>query len=91
MLAEVFSMKVRPNVWKAAVIVLVAPWQSAYGATGQITAADFRFQIRPILSKNCFSCQGPDEGHRQAKLRLDEREVAIELGAMFPALPMKAN
>ncbi|MBK1834731.1 PSD1 and planctomycete cytochrome C domain-containing protein [Roseibacillus ishigakijimensis] len=36
-------------------------------------AADisFNFQIRPILSKNCIGCHGPDPGDRKADLRLD--------------------
>src|SRR5438552_13753021 len=38
---------------------------------------DFNRDIRPILSKNCFPCHGPDGGHRVSKLRLDERDSAL--------------
>ena len=35
---------------------------------------DFAREVRPLLARNCFSCHGPDEGSRQAGLRLDVPE-----------------
>lgn len=37
---------------------------------------DFNLHIKPILSDKCFACHGPDEGKREAGLRLDVPEIA---------------
>lgn len=38
---------------------------------------DYLQEIRPILSKACYNCHGPDEAERKAGLRLDQREAAL--------------
>ncbi len=49
---------------------------------------DFNSQVRPIISAKCFSCHGPDDRSRKAKLRLDLREQAIkDRDGTFPIKP----
>ncbi|MGC4005911.1 MAG: hypothetical protein QM811_23440 [Pirellulales bacterium] len=47
----------------------------------------FNEHIRPILSNRCFACHGPDEAKREGELRLDDRQAAIDAGAITPSKP----
>ena len=50
-----------------------------HGGTGQSAPdrIDFNADIRPILSRRCFLCHGPDVSTRKAGLRLDLRKEAV--------------
>lgn len=46
---------------------------------------EFNRDIRPILAEKCFSCHGPDPNKRKADLRLDQRQSALNAGAIDPS------
>jgi hypothetical protein len=53
------------------------------GLTSQAQdAVDFARDIQPLLAENCFACHGKDADTRAADLRLDERDSAIDFGAI---------
>ncbi|MCH7988959.1 MAG: DUF1549 domain-containing protein, partial [Planctomycetes bacterium] len=75
-------------------LILTVSASSVYAAdAGKV---DFNRQIRPLLSKYCFACHGQDENNREAGLRLDERDSALnklESGeiAIVPGNPEKSE
>ena len=63
---------------------MVATMLIAGTVRAQAPPLDFNRDIRPILSENCFYCHGQDANKRQADLRLDQRDAAVEAGAILP-------
>jgi hypothetical protein len=67
-------------------IVTIAALLLLSGAAVAQETVDFNRDIRPILSDTCFFCHGPDEGRREADLRLDLRSSAFAERGGTPAL-----
>ncbi len=51
---------------------------AAGGPAATAGKIDFRRDIKPIFSNHCFACHGPDANQREADLRLDLRDVAVD-------------
>src|ERR1700758_337163 len=61
---------------------------------GGVCAGDkiqYNRDIRPILAENCFACHGPDSAARKARLRLDQRDQAMQMEAIVPGQPDKSS
>ena len=76
------------SVWRTCCVGVVLAALIAGGVSSLAEAPlDFNRDIRPILSENCFYCHGQDGNKREADLRLDVRDAAVEAGAIVPGDP----
>ena len=64
-------------------IVVLAPVACPF-VVSAAEPVSFSREILPILSDNCFFCHGPDAQHREAELRLDDRDAALAHKAFVP-------
>ena len=55
----------------------VAGQQAELTPAASDSPVDFNWDVKPILSDNCFQCHGP--GTQQAGLRLDDPEIAMRV------------
>src|SRR5262245_21068460 len=58
------------------ILIFVAPALALVSMAMAESKVDFNRDVRPILSNKCYACHGPDDGKRQAGLRLDDAKIA---------------
>src|SRR4051812_28073286 len=65
--------------------------QPAQPVKANASGIEYNRDIRPILAENCFACHGADSAARKAKLRLDQRDEAMEMKAIVPGKPTESE
>ncbi|QDU90996.1 Planctomycete cytochrome C [Pirellulimonas nuda] len=97
LLAPGYTVKVppkAPSLRSEGLCRVVAPLLAAmatfglacYGARAD-EPLQYNRDVRPILVDACFACHGPDSASRQAGLRIDRREDAVDGAAIVPGEP----
>lgn len=80
------NLEINPKM-KSLVTGLVAATSLLSSQVFAQESIEFNRDVRPILTENCFACHGPDSATREAGLRLDQREAAMDMGAIEPGSP----
>ena len=79
------------TVGRAVTYLLLAGLAAAGSSAATLPSerVDYNDDVRPILSDRCYSCHGPDQGQRQAGLRLDRESGAFGAAASgaMPIVP----
>lgn len=73
--------------WTCIVTAMVAGAPLCHAQADDVVS--FTRDIRPILSKNCYQCHGPDKQERQAELRLDKGSEAFADRGGYAAIVSK--
>lgn len=79
---------VDPRIWSVWSVVIITLLVSQGSDAGELL---YNRDIRPILAENCFACHGPDSAARKADLRLDQRQVALDMMAIVPGNPEESS
>lgn len=83
--------KTAPSFTVTFLLTLAAGLSAGQAADKEAPRIEFNRDIRPIITENCYACHGPDKNQRKAKLRLDQREVALERKAIVPGKPQDSR
>ncbi len=77
----------RHGGWPLIVVLLVAAGWGLPASARAESPLEYNRDVRPILAENCFACHGADSAARKAELRLDQRDAAVDFGAIVPGKP----
>jgi hypothetical protein len=62
-------------------LLLVVGLLSTSALAAEPPLVDYNQHVRAILSDRCYKCHGPDSENRQAELRFDQSEIALQAQA----------
>ncbi len=75
------------DIWKQLGCMLALVWANLAITALAEEPVEYNRDILPILADNCLACHGADSAARQADLRLDQRDAAIDSGAITAGSP----
>ena len=68
----------------ALAMTLLGPWGFTQNSRRESAPADFERDVKPIFSKNCYPCHGPEK--QKSDYRLDVKMSALKGGAIGGAI-----